>query len=415
MNGQGLAGIGSAGTDASTLVTDAVVDRVAELLRSAVGLRAEPTLRARMRRCIRDEIADNGTDAESYLRALTAGSALRQSLLNRITVQETAFFRHPEHFALLEREILPATRRPLSIWSAGCANGQEAYSLAMLLEEQRITGSIIATDISTSALARTDAARYSTKEVSGLTTARVDRHLSAVGDGWEVTQALRNRVSTMHHNLIDPVPSRVRSCQIVFCRNVLIYFSPEHARIFLDRVAQAMPAAWLFLGSSETIWAIGDRYETVRFGDTYAYRPLPGSGTPAAVPRSLPAPSPEASFRAHARPIPDAATPADHDEAAMIAGLARSGQTELDAGHNAAAVVLFRKWAYLAPQDSLAHLHLGLALEAAADPAAAHRAFSAARRALDLADPAEVEHAIDGYSIAELHKLLDAKQQEPTR
>ncbi|TFB96140.1 protein-glutamate O-methyltransferase CheR [Cryobacterium sp. HLT2-28] len=411
MNGTVPADEARAGTDAATVVTDAVVDRVAELLRSVVGLRAEPTLRARMRRCIRDEIADYGHGAESYLRALTAGGALRQSLLNRITVQETGFFRHPEHFALLEREILPATNRPLSIWSAGCANGQEAYSLAMLLDEQRITGSIIATDISTSALARTDAARYSTREVSGLAPARLERHLSAVGDGWEITPALRTRVSTMHHNLIDPVPSRVRSCQIVFCRNVLIYFSPEHARIFLDRVAQAMPAAWLFLGSSETIWAIGDRYETVRFGDTYAYRPLAGPGIPPPAPRSPAAPPPVAP----PGPRRVAPAPTNRDEAAVIAGLARSGQTELEAGHHAAAVVIFRKWVYLAPRDSLAHLHLGLALEASADPAAAFRAYSAARRALDLADPAEVEDAIDGYSIAELHKLLDAKQQEPTR
>lgn len=99
----------------------------------------------------------------------------------------------------------------------------------------------------------------------------------------------------------------------------------------------------------------------------------------------------------------------------MVADLTRAGQAALDAGHHSAAVVSFRKWVYLAPHDGLAHLHLGLALEASADASAARRAFSAARRALDLADPAEVERSIDGYSIAELHKLLDAKQQEPTR
>jgi len=391
-------------------VTDAVIDRVAEMLRSAVGLRAEPTLRARLRRCIRDEIGDHGQDAESYLRALSTGTALRQSLLNRITVQETGFFRHPEHFALLESEILPTTNRPLSIWSAGCANGQEAYSLAMLLEEQRISASVIATDISTSALARTDAGRYSTREISGLTPERRERHLNPVGDGWEITTALRTRVSTMHHNLIDPLPAQVRSCQIVFCRNVLIYFSPEHARIFLNRVAEAMPTAWLFLGSSETIWAIGDGYTTVRFGDTYAYRPI--AAKPVSPRETSPAAPVQPPLRS--RPIrPPAAR--SIDEPAVVADLARTGQVALDAGDHAAAIVTYRKWAYLAPQDGLAHLHLGLALEASADTAAAQRAFSAARRALELAEPAEVERAIDGYSIAELHKLLDAKQQEPTR
>ena len=336
-------------------------------------------------------------------------------------MQESGFFRHVEHFALLEREILPAMTRPLSIWSAGCANGQEAYSLAMMLEEQGVPGSVIATDISTTALARTDAGRYTTREVSGLSTPRRARHLSQVGDGWEIAASLTGRVSTLHHNLIDPVPARVRACQIVFCRNVLIYFSPEHARIFLDRLAHAMPTAWLFLGSSETIWAIGDRYDTVRFGDTYAYRPLAAGpsarpAAPVATARPLSPPSPHRSLPV-SPPRPPSARQAPHirDESAMIAGLASGGQAALEAGDNPAAVVLFRKWVYLAPNDGLAHLHLGLALDASADPSAAQRAFNAARRALETADPAVVELAIEGYSIAALHTLLDAKQQEPTR
>jgi len=255
--------------------SEEMIDRVAELLRSQVGLRPESTLRGRLRRCIRDEAVAQGQGFESYLKNLSvSGGGNLQSLLNRITVQETGFFRHPDHFEALARDILPGLPQPIKIWSAGCANGQEAFSLAMLLDEQGIDGSVIATDVATTALQRTSAARYAAREVSGLSPTRLARHLVAVGQTWEINRSLRARVSTLHHNLIDPVPDQVRSCQLVFCRNVLIYFSPQHARTFLDRLAHALPAAWLFLGSAETIWSLGDRYETVRIKNTYAYRPL---------------------------------------------------------------------------------------------------------------------------------------------
>ena len=93
-------------------------------------------------------------------------------------MQETAFFRHPEQFEVLARDVLPTLPQPVKIWSAGCANGQEPFSLAMLLEEQGIAGSVIGTDLSTTALQRTVAARYVTRELSGLSPRRIARHLT---------------------------------------------------------------------------------------------------------------------------------------------------------------------------------------------------------------------------------------------
>jgi len=424
--------------------TEEIIDRVAELLRSQVGLRPESTLRGRLRRCVRDEAAADGQGFESYLKSLSASGTKQQSLLNRITVQETGFFRHPEHFEALARNILPNLPAPIKIWSAGCAHGQEAFSLAMLLEEQGLDGSVIATDVSTAALQRTSAARYTAREVTGLSPTRLARHLVPVGKIWEINGSLRARVSMLHHNLIDPVPDQARSCQVVFCRNVLIYFSPPHARTFLDRVAHAVPAAWLFLGSAETIWSLGDRYETVRIENTYAYRPLKAVAPTAAVllktsrtrrdssrevtrtaeasdrikaDRLAPAPAPVGTPRTPARVVGAEGTPApaSSSDSEVTTGLAEAGQQALATGDVQAAVVMFRKWVYLAENDALAHLHLALALEAGGDQLSAQRAFAAARRVLQATDPTQVEHAIDGYAGAELHKLLDAKQQGPTR
>ena len=189
---------------------------------------------------------------------------------------------------------------------------------------------------------------------------------------------LRARVTPLHHNLLDPIPSQVDGCQVVFCRNVLIYFSPEHARAFLDRLADALPEATLFLGAAESIWQLSDRYDTVRTGDTFSYRrraratpaddyrsghrsaaqhrcgqPRPDaltgrgprrSGTPAARPTSR-EPARGTGRRAAERRRDRRPTPAMPRPSPWPA----SGP--LRAGDAAAAVVAFRKCAYLAPDD----------------------------------------------------------------
>ena len=402
---------------------DAVVDQVTKLLNAQIGLRPEPTLRGRLRRCIRDEAAATGAELATYAGTLTQPDAL-QSLLNRITVQETSFFRHPEHFEVLARDVLPQLPQPVTIWSAGCANGQEAYSLAMVLEEQGIAGNVIASDLSTAALQRTDAGRYAPREVSGLSPARLARHMTHSGKSWQVNDAIRSRVTTMRHNLVDAMPDRVRPAQVVFCRNVLIYFSPEHTRAFLDQVADALPqGGYLFLGSAESIWPVSDRFETVRVDETFVYRrrsaPVPVPVLSVEQPTTSPAharrePRPSAARSVASRRVARAHRPAlaaAPVPAVSGSGLAREGQHALDAGDTQLAIVAFRKWAYLAPDDAIAHLHLGLALEAAGDQPSAQRAFGAARRALLHGEQGHVDSAMEGYAADELLGLLASKQQ----
>lgn len=434
---------------------EAVVDRVSELLHRQIGLRPEPDLRGRLRRCVRDAALALGQDLGTYLDTLLVDGEARQGLVNRVTIQETAFFRHPTQFELLALQILPSLDPPVTFWSAACANGQEAFSLAMLLEEHDVQGKVIATDLSTDALRRTKAARYSAREVSGLSADRIARHLSRVGDAWLVNDAIRHRVSTLQHNLLSPLPHEVRACQVVFCRNVLIYLSPAHSNAFLNQVADALPAAFLFLGGGETMWQLSDRYESVRSGDTFSYRcradvrrtpnaqhsrgsssNAPSSrtarpsddrlgnvgdtvrqapaGERAARRRTGAAPSPDRISRRSALPVP-ALSPlpgaAAADDLASAALLARTGQQASSIGDVRAAVVAFRKCAYLAPQDPLAHLHLALALESAGDQPSALRAFAAARHALTQTGSAQMDHALGGYTTADLIRLLDSKQE----
>jgi chemotaxis methyl-accepting protein methylase len=403
---------------------ETVVDRVAELLHLRIGLRPDKTLRGRLRRAVRDEASRHGHDATTYLDRLAVDGDALQGLMNRVTVQETGFFRHPEQFEVLVRDVLPELSRPVKIWSAGCANGQEAFTLAMILEEQDIDGAVVATDLSTAALQRTTAARYTSRELSGLSPDRLGRHLARVGDIWEFNQQIRARVSTLHHNLLDPLPPAVQDCQVVFCRNVLIYVSPDQAGLFLDRIADTLSSATtLFVGGAETIWQVSDRFKAIHIGDTFIYRErASGSGSverPTQRERPTdPRPVPTATAVAlTARARRESAGPASRAERApsepqaaeRAALLEKMAQDAFAAGDHDAAVVAFRKCAYLTPDDPMAQLHLGLALEAAGDEASAKRAFAAARRALLDTGPDHSLAGLEGYAAAELLKLLDSK------
>ncbi len=421
----------------STRGLDHVVDRVAELLLQRIGLRPDPTLRGRISRAVVDEMGDPHRDPVAYFDSVAGGGAALQRLLNRVTVQETAFFRHPEQFDVLARDVLPTLSRPVRIWSAGCANGQEAFSLAMLLQEQGIDGSVIGSDLSTSAVQRTAAARYSTRELSGLTPRRMQDNLTRTADSWLVNSALRDRVRVLHHNLLDPLPPEIQTCQVIFCRNVLIYLSPASARAFLERIADTFPPSTaVFVGSAETIWQVSDRFQAIPAGATFFHRQARVGAAPvraragqrstqaASVPatvepenrrrrrpvtREQPMPKPIGPRRRAAQfsVLPESATPAEL--------MSRAGQDAIAAGYFDAAVVAFRKCAYLTPHDPLAQLHLGLALEAAGDDPSAQRAYAAARHALGEADLSFGNAGLKGYSGAELKSLLDAKNRRLTR
>lgn len=420
-------------------VLDAAVDQVADLLHLRIGLRTDPTLRGRLVRAVREEAAHQGQGPAAYAERLHDDDGALQRLLNRVTVQETGFFRHPEQFEVLLREILPSLAPPVRIWSAGCANGQEAYTLAIVLEELGIEGSVIATDISTVALRRTREARYTSRELAGVSPERLARHFTRHGDRWEVNAAVRDRVTTFQHNLVDPIPPEVRSCEVVLCRNVLIYLTAEQIRLFLDRVADSLPATATFLvGGAETIWQVSDRFRATHVGDAFVYRrrdpvttaPEPASRLDAAAPRPDPSrtrpatsttrkPRARGPLRVAVRPDPRRATgsaglPArsagEPGTAQTADALEKAAQDAIAAGDYDAAVVAFRKCAYLRPHDPMAQLHLGLALEAAGDRGSAQRAFSVAHRALVEAGPDVGEDRLEGYAPAELLRLLESKR-----
>jgi len=450
--------------DPKAAVDGDAIEAVAQLLSRRVGLRLDHAIRARLVSAVRDEANRLGLSASAYAASLAGDELALQDLLNRVTVQETAFFRDPGQFVALATEVLPALRAegaPVRIWSAGCANGQEAYSLAIALDESGIDDwQVIATDLSTEALARTRLGRYFDREVAGLSAARRHRYLVPApgpdaSDGtthqWQIRSDLRDRVHVVRHNLVaDRPPFPIGSCQVVFCRNVLIYFDRDNTVALLDSLSTWLPAGGhLFLGYSESLWDVPNDFELVRLGDAFVYRNAIGSGrkgkatregvsaqdrsrgrhdsnhersqqrVPAHVEqrvevrlqadtdesnqarRSEPAPATSAKEGTHKAAEP--ALPATAHE------LFVQGEGALAEGNPVAAIAVFRQATYLEPDNPVAYLHLGLALDVHGDDVAARRAFAAGRAALGRCDRASVEALLEGYQFDELARVLDQR------
>jgi len=191
--------------------------------------------------------------------------SLSQKVVEALLNNETYFFRDRAPFDVLQRHALPelAKRRDkskrLRIWSSGCSTGQEVYSLSMLFAEEAEkwrgwTIDILGTDVSTSCIDRARAGAYTQFEVQrGLGISQMIKWFEESADGWRAVEPLRKPVRFQVHNLLEPAP-HPGDFDIVLCRNVLLYLSPEKKALAFERIAGAMAAdGWLMLGAGETV------------------------------------------------------------------------------------------------------------------------------------------------------------------
>jgi chemotaxis protein methyltransferase CheR len=228
-----------------------------------------------------------GLDDVGALVARLQGShddVLRRQIVEAMTTNETSFFRDRDPFNALSQAIVPElcklrrTSHRLAIWSAACSTGQEPYSIAMtLVDHPLITADwhvdVLATDINVDILERARRARYSQLEVNrGLPAPLLVRHFERAETDWRVVAAVRKLVRFAPLNLAAPF--EVPQMDVVFLRNVLIYFDPATKSEVLRRVRAILrPDGFLFLGGAETTLGLDDGFERVAVGSTIAYRP----------------------------------------------------------------------------------------------------------------------------------------------
>ncbi len=203
-------------------------------------------------------------------------------IIDAITTNETLFFRDSSPFEMLQHKILPdlIDRRSsksssfftprLRIWSAACSTGQEVYSMAMVLHELlaeigKYDISILGTDLSDAALAQASYGSYNKFEIDrGMARNRLEKYFDQVGESWHVKDFVRGLASFRKLNLMEPF-DHLGKFDIVFCRNVAIYFSMDDRKRLFDRIADVMqPDGVLVIGSTESLTGISARFEPQR-------------------------------------------------------------------------------------------------------------------------------------------------------
>jgi len=377
-------------------MTATSLDHASLLLRSRAGLKAEPASQARLERLLQESASLAGIEVEAYVSMVDTQPAAFNDLLDRVTVQHSGFFRDPAQFVALAELARHLTDAPQTVWSAGCGNGQEPYSLAMLLDESgRRSWQVVATDVSFKALAQAEKARYTEREIEGLSAERRRRYLTPVPGGYEVVASIRRNVRIAHHNLARAdAGSTVPQSIAVFCRNVLMYFGREESQASIQRIAERVaPGGHLFLGHSDSPGSMTQYFESVRVAGAHCYRRL-GAAAPSVAPVE--------KRRGDVRPTRDAR------------GLLTEGDLAASHGDLRAAVRAFRQATYLDPNLAIAYFQLGAALELAGDSREARRAFGAAGLAMVAGDGTEDISGLGGYTRRDLasaiaYKLTGAK------
>jgi chemotaxis protein methyltransferase CheR len=207
-----------------------------------------------------------------YFRLLMSGdSPLElQTAVDLLTTNETYFFREPKHFQFLKREVTGGTLRglpSLRVWSAAASTGEEAYSIAMVLEDVLPGQSweVLGSDISARVLERARAGHYSIERISHFPAGYLQRFCLKGQDAQEgtllVQRTLRNKLEFQRVNLNEPLP-HLGAFEVIFLRNVLIYFSLATRRKVVARVLNLLkPGGYLFIGHSESLVEVTDAVE----------------------------------------------------------------------------------------------------------------------------------------------------------
>ncbi|HEX4457625.1 MAG TPA: CheR family methyltransferase [Polyangia bacterium] len=294
------------------------VERFRALIVQRLGLQFDDGKLDLLAQILRQRLDATGGDGGGrYLQALEGGASDELgALAEQLTVGETYFFRNLDQLractelCLGERQRALAGRRPLRILSAGCASGEEAYSLAIMTREQLADPvQIVAIDLNPAAIAKAKRGRYSDWSLRETPEPMRERYFRGHGRDQELAADIRALVHFDVRNLVDESPDfwRAESFDVVFCRNVLMYFSPRQARAVIARIERALtPGGYLFLGHAETLRDLSHDFHLRHTHATFYYQTfsLDERCNPAPSPAGVAAPGAswvDAIATAHAR------------------------------------------------------------------------------------------------------------------
>ena len=264
---------------------DAVCKMVDELCGIYLDDSKDYLIEGRLARLVKEHGCENYVELTRKVRSLPA---LKDQVINAITTNETLWFRDNSPFEALRHKIFPELidaksgsvfPRKFRIWSAACSTGQEAYSMTMAFADVVPDFAdwdlqIYGTDISSQAVAQAQKGEYSNLEVSrGLTQKYQSAYFLRKGENWQVNDVLRSHCKFEVRNLLKPLTG-VGKFDVIFCRNVAIYFTPEDRKTLFNNLAKALnPGGWLFTGSGESLADLGPNWEPKQHCRSVCYQP----------------------------------------------------------------------------------------------------------------------------------------------
>jgi chemotaxis protein methyltransferase CheR len=250
----------------------------------SLGVEKRTFLESRLRRRVDELGIRNGYEYYSLITTVEGRSQELPRLLDSLMICETSFFRNQPQFELLKEVVLPeivakkekAGTRLLRVWSAGCSTGQEPYSAVMTLldsipDRESWTIRVFASDLSFTALERAQCGLYRVDQLKGVDPGCVAKYFRQENGHYLMSEGVRKRVIFDYHNLKHD--NGLRGLDIVFCRNVMIYFDADEQRRLVNRFSNCLvPGGFLFLGHAESLQGLSTRFTMLHRNKGIAYR-----------------------------------------------------------------------------------------------------------------------------------------------
>ena len=266
-------------------LTDHELSEIRMLIEERTGIHFDESRERFLSTRVREHMHERGyTRVNELLRAVRKTNVEYDSLLERMLTQETSFFRYPAVYEAFEKRVLPELHvskfwknpRTLRVWSAGCSTGEEPYSIAITIADSLSFADawnveILATDVGKQALKNAEKGIYSGRSLGSINEKQLAAHFTQVENKFHVKPRLKKMISFAPMNLAAPV--YVGRMDLIFCMNVLIYFTEERRRALVQRFYEALePGGYLFLGHSESISKMPVKFQAIVLGDCILYR-----------------------------------------------------------------------------------------------------------------------------------------------
>ncbi|GMO42118.1 MAG: protein-glutamate O-methyltransferase CheR [Termitinemataceae bacterium] len=266
-----------------SFLSDADFGLYQKLIYNESGITFTPANRSILEGRLKERLRQNGVASPKlYFDTISVKKDELKIFLDSITTNLTWFFRNQPHFDALEKFVLPeilAAKKPsgdltLRVWSAGCSTGEEPYTIAMLLSEKLPAAykfEIVASDLSLKCLMAAKEGFYAKDKTVGVPETYIPKYFDKTEDGFKIKEALKAKIRFDYHNLKNVSPWK--NFDIVFCRNVLIYFDDVAKAEVVNHFYNSMaPKSFLYIGHSESLFGMNTKFEFVKTQWTTLYK-----------------------------------------------------------------------------------------------------------------------------------------------